>query len=127
MKLRCTTNSIRIRLRKSEVEQFEQEGNITDHVAFTPSQALQFSLQLEDGAERVLAKMQGSHIRVFIPKETGIAWMQTNQVGISAQQPIGDGEILDILIEKDFPCTTRPDEDKSDFFSELQSKDENVC
>jgi hypothetical protein len=46
--------------------------------------------------------------------------METEQVGIEHHLDSG----LSILIEKDFPCKTRFDEDKMDTFQELALKND---
>jgi hypothetical protein len=47
----------------------------------------------------------------------------TDEVGIYKLINIDADQVLDISIEKDFPCKDRPEEDKSDTFTELVDKD----
>jgi hypothetical protein len=49
--------------------------------------------------------------------------LQTDQIGIEQTTTHG----LYILIEKDFPCKDRADEDKSDLFGELAEHVPDVC
>lgn len=127
MKLRCTTNSIRMRLRRSEVRQLLDRGHMEDVVSFTPDKRFSFSIHLDQQTEQVRASREKDQIRLIIPWHLGRQWAQSDMVGISAEQPIGDGKVLQLLVEKDFPCMTRPDEDKADFFGDLQSQEPTVC
>ncbi len=127
MKLRCTTNSIRLRLRRSEVEQLLEKAEVEESVSFTPDKIFRFCLHLDPTAEQVQAHQEACNIRLSIPRNLGEQWIKSDMVGIEAEQPIGDGRMLHLLIEKDFPCMTRPDEDKADFFGNLQANEPAVC
>ena len=59
-------------------------------------------------------------IQVTLPLSIAMPWMDSDQVGIEHTLDSG----LNILIEKDFPCKTRDDEDKSDTFQELVEKND---
>ena len=54
-------------------------------------------------------------------------WMSTDQVGIELENELDNGEHLHILIEKDFPCKDRTDEDKSDTFFEIADEQTDAC
>lgn len=127
MKLRCTNNSIRIRIRRSEVDALMQKGHIMNAVAFAPDVQFSFSLRLGTDVDQLQAQWSDGRIDLIIPETLGQEWGQSNEVGLAARQPIGNGQMLDLLVEKDFPCMTRPDEDKSDFFGDLQEKDPTTC
>lgn len=127
MKLRCTTNSIRLRLRRSEVRQLLDNGHLEDFVSFSPDDTFCFSIHLDQQAEQIFSQKDNGHIRLTIPWNLGRQWGQSDMVGISTDQPIGDGNVLQLLVEKDFPCMTRPEEDKSDFFGDLQDKEPTAC
>ena len=46
-----------------------------------------------------------------------LAWANSEQVSISGEQVLDDGEKLNILVEKDFACLApREGEDESDMF-----------
>ena len=127
MKLRCSTNSVRIRLRKSEVAELLEKGTISEKVGFGPEESFCFSLSLNELSTEVQASISNNNLIVTLPYSIGETWAKTDQVGINGKQDIGNGDSLELLIEKDYPCVTRPDEDKSDFFGELQSKDSSIC
>ncbi|HKP69946.1 MAG TPA: hypothetical protein VJV05_11730 [Pyrinomonadaceae bacterium] len=116
MKLRIKGNSIRLRLLRSEVERFAAEGRISDEISFGGN-ALRYTLLASDTAA-THAAMGNGEITITIPQNTATEWTISDQVGIEAEHPIGEGKILSILIEKDFVCVGRPDDpDRADAFS----------
>lgn len=130
MKLRCTTNSLRLRVRKSDLDTLQKEGSIAEHLVFAPQTSFRFSLHITQGFTEVKAIFEDQEIRVHLPEQQAQAWINSNQVGIQTTQVINEAqEALSILIEKDFPCDDRPNEDKKDTFWELAQEDgkSEVC
>ena len=128
MKLRCIKNSIRLRVRKSEIAQLGQGIVIREEVGFpgeTPG--LIFSLEMGSDLQKVSASFKNNLIQIVLPKDQAQHWISTNEVSIEEQLPISDTEQLHLLIEKDFPCTDREGEDKSDLFGELTNGAPKVC
>ena len=116
MKLRIKGNSIRLRLLRSEVARFADEGRISDEINFGAG-TLRYTLVISD-SDSTYATFHNNQISVFVQSETAREWATTDQVGIESEQPIGDSETLSILIEKDFVCVGRPDDpDSADAFS----------
>lgn len=118
MKIRCQAGSIRLRLRKSDIEALNKTGAVQEEIMFAPGQSLIFELALAD-VPALSAMVQGSLASVRIPRAAGRQWIDTEQVGLEGLQDAGKGQELHILIEKDFPCKHQPMEDKSDTFQEL--------
>ena len=122
MKLRCTTNSIRLRLRKSELEKLEQNGQIQDGIQLPDGNAFNFSVRQELAISTIQVNMREGHLEVVVPVEEAQTWIKTEQVGMETTVPLETGENLSVLIEKDFPCAHQPMEDKSDTFQDLAKK-----
>lgn len=119
MKLRCTTDSVRIRIRRSELDTFNAEGKVGDTVLFPGGQMLQFSLE-KAPVDQLRADFTDGHIRVMLPEASAKKWGTSEQIGIEKRLAIaGQNRELHLLIEKDFPCLHRTNEDKSDTFTEL--------
>ena len=127
MKLRCTTNSIRIRIRKSELDVLAKKQIIEDHVQFGHSKAFSFGLSIQSDAEQVGAWFKEGYLGVVLPLKTAQNWINSNEVRIEVNNVISDQEQLHILVEKDFPCTDRENEDKSDTFWELVPDTPDAC
>jgi len=127
MKLRCTTNSIRIRIRKSELTQLATEKRIEEKIQFGKGVSLTFALNISGLAKEVAAHFLNNKLIVKLPKEIATNWINSNEVGIEVNTPLEDGDSLHILIEKDFPCLDREEEDKSDTFWELAPESPDAC
>ncbi len=127
MKLRCTRDSVRIRIRKSELGQLGTAHEISERVCFGPGNELHFGLKIEDEIEALKADFANGRIMISIPNKQAEHWFKPQEVGIEAQIAVSDDRQLHILIEKDFPCNDREGEDKSDTFWELASESPDAC
>ncbi len=125
MKLRCSENSIRLRVRKSEVETLKTGAILEEKVQMG---AAVFKFGLQSSTKSVVnASFEIGAITVHVPANELEEWLNSEQVGIEAQQQLKEGAVLQLLIEKDFPCVTRTTENKSDTFQDLASKTDTVC
>ncbi|MEM8528563.1 MAG: hypothetical protein AAGG68_28250 [Bacteroidota bacterium] len=127
MKLRTTHNSIRIRVRKSELVSLQHERRIEESIGFPSGVIFRFVVEISEKAEYLQATFEDQSIVLSIPDRAAIQWMNSNQVGIENQIQIPDNEKLTLLIEKDFPCLDRENEDKSDTFWELAAEQPESC
>lgn len=126
--MRCVQNSIRLRLRKSEIEELGKGETIMEEVGFpgeTPS--LSFSLKIADEVTAILASFADHQIQITIPQALASKWINSNQVGLETFLPLKNPQQLHVLIEKDFPCKDREDEDKSDLFGDLVQEEVKAC
>jgi hypothetical protein len=124
MKLRIEGNSIRLRVKKSDLEKLKKEGIVRENVAFLKGFHFYYELKTDDKIKSIEASFSSGTIAVSIPLSMSDAWIDTEQVGLENTSENG----LFVLIEKDFPCKTRADEDKNDLFQELIEKsDPSVC
>lgn len=127
MKLRCTTNSIRIRLRKSELQLLAKEKRVEEKIQFGEAVTLVFALSIQKKAAAVSATFNDNKLVVHLPDTIATKWINSNEVSIEVNSPISKENSLHILIEKDFPCLDRPEEDKSDTFWELAPESPDAC
>jgi len=109
MKLRILGNSLRLRLSIPEVEDLGKDMHVSDSIDFG-DQKLIYSLQGSD-VEEITANFNGNFITVDVPRPQLMSWIKTDLTGINNSQKLDSGTELSILIEKDFACPTRPDED----------------
>ena len=58
----------------------------------------------------------GSKVTILIPADQTNDWGATDQVGIAEDISLGSAGTLALLIEKDFACLDRSDEDNQDTF-----------
>jgi hypothetical protein len=123
MKLRLEGNSIRLRVRKSDLIKLQNEGTVTEALVFPNSLNFNYALRTSSTAETIDAQLSAEGITVLIPLSIATNWLNSDAVGL--EHTLNGG--LFILIEKDFPCTDRPWEDTSDTFFELVNEKEALC
>lgn len=102
MKLRVSGNSIRLRLSRSEVARLEKESHIDERIEFG-SGTLSYSIAANSDAGPC-ASYGENEIRIQVPRRMAESWASSDQVAMSAEQPLADGRTLQILVEKDFKC-----------------------
>jgi hypothetical protein len=122
MKFRCTHNSIRLRLRKSEVLQLKQNGTVQEHLIFSPDQQLIITLCVDDKTPEIGAQFTNNNIQVSLPASVAHDWIATDKLALDTNIPThAAGPSLHVLVEKDLSCKDR-EEDQSDYFDELGAK-----
>lgn len=112
MKIRIKGNSVRLRLSRSEVDYFGQNGYIEEKTEFGGSD-LTYALQSND-IEHVLADFKNNTITMYVPDSFRAEWTTTERIGIEGTADIGNGKSLHLLLEKDFKCLDQAAEDQSD-------------
>lgn len=123
MKLRLSENSIRLRLRRSEVDRLAEAGALEESVRLGPGEngSLSYALQSHSSGPEIQVSYAEGRMIIGIPQQMAENWIKTEEVGIGGEIPIGEGEFLSVLIEKDFPCKrSDPAEDTKDLFGELK-------
>ncbi len=123
MKLRLEGNSIRLRVRKSDLNTLQKEGKIIEKLTFPDQSVFNYQLFMDKNATQLTAEWSNEGIFVTLPVSEMQIWIQSNEVGIEATLSSG----LYVLIEKDFPCKDRPLEDTADTFFELADQDSAKC
>lgn len=123
MKLRCDENSIRFRLRKSDIDTLAASKKVSASIGFPAGAFLRYELRMVSDA-MVAAFFEGGLISIQFPEHIAMNWINSEEVGIAKEINLPDGQVLSILVEKDFPCKNRPDENKMDTFQELVPEEE---
>ena len=124
MKLRIEGNSIRLRVKKSDLNRLHTEGVVHEIVSFIKGFNFHYELKMDEKASNIDAVFTHSTITISIPLSIANEWINSETVGL--ENTLENG--LFILIEKDFPCKTRENENKDDTFQELmKNNDPSVC
>jgi hypothetical protein len=118
MKLRIKGNSLRLRVSRSEVARLLAGECLKDTIHFAPEASAKFTyaLQQEPLVSRTTVQYATNKVTILIPADRATAWGLTDQVGIAEDISLGDIGTLALLIEKDFACLDRSDEDNQDTF-----------
>ena len=115
MKLRIHGNSLRLRLSRSEVALFDATGHIEDALDFGQMGKLSYGMTAsENGTLNSTYTVSG--ITVKVPRDLAQDWARTDRESITAEQSLGDGKTLEILIEKDFQCIHKDNQADTDAY-----------
>ncbi len=121
MKLRIRQNSLRLRLNRSDVEQFRKAGICAETIHFGPGSQLTYTLETSSRWTVMDTRYERDCIRVLLPLKTAEGWAESDQVSISLRRADYSGPSL--LIEKDFQCLNcegrDPSEDTDSFANPL--------
>lgn len=102
MKLRIRGDSIRLRLKRGEVEQIAAGTSIVEKTHF-PNAVLTFRLDVSRNDD-VSADFNNGNLVIELPKSRVLDWAGSNEVSLVAEQKLSDTGSLSLLIEKDFSC-----------------------
>jgi hypothetical protein len=118
MKLRIKGNSLRLRISRSEVASLLKRDRLEETIHFAPQANAKFTYALEQTASTSALTIQYTqdNVTVLIPADRAKSWCLSDQVGIAESLRIGSFGFLDVLIEKDFACLDRNDEENEDTF-----------
>jgi hypothetical protein len=119
MKLRIKGNSMRFRVSRSEVARLLSGECLEETIRFAPTVGATFTYALQQEPSVKLPMLLYTHNRVavLLPAGQATEWCRTDQVGIAEDISLGDLGSLTLLIEKDFACLDRSDEDNQDTFT----------
>jgi len=121
MKLRIRGNTVRLRVSKAELAKIAASGAAEDAIRFAGNAGLRYGIEVKP-AGGVAAMFSGDALRVLLPKASVDAWLKPEEVSIEGEQAIGNGEVLRILVEKDYTCLApRSGEDDADLFTNPQT------
>lgn len=113
MKIRIKGNSLRYRLTRPEVKGFSETGLVEERVNFGAA-ALTYALCSTDGGE-MSAAFADNRIVLYLPAAFIDKWIHTDKVGFDHRMPLaGTNEHLYLLVEKDYTCLDKVDEDQTD-------------
>lgn len=113
MKIRIKGNSIRLRLTKSEVFFFGEQGLIEEHTVFGNSK-LTYRLASSSTHHELSSTYLENVITIYIPKSVANEWTTTDLIGIDNKLSTGNQKELFLMVEKDFVCLDNTFEDQSD-------------
>lgn len=111
MKLRVKGNSLRLRLTRPEVMRLRDDGLVEESAGFGDGEVLTYRLRSVATPGPLHAAFHQGTIEVTVSSKTVRDWAVAEEVGLYAQ---AGG--LQIAIEKDFRCLTRPSGEEPDTY-----------
>lgn len=115
MKIRFQASTLRLRLRRSEVEQLLAAGEVSETVLF-PQGALNYALVMADDVAVAEASFAQQTILIRVSRTLAHVWGTSKNVGISSATVVPA-----ILIEKDFVRSAVKEPDDFDRFMNPRS------
>ncbi|MEO9894064.1 hypothetical protein [Aurantibacter sp.] len=113
MKIRIKGNSIRYRLTQSDVKTFCENGYFEERTQFIENTFI-YSIKISDLIDNIEGHFRSNKIELIISQTLLGEWATDEKVGFNFNYKLTNGEILSILIEKDFTCLDNTIEDQSD-------------
>jgi hypothetical protein len=118
VKLRIRDNSIRLRLTQTETDALKDQGVVAARTRFPGGRSLEYAIESSPASVTPAVHFSASRLTVLLPETVVLAWATTDQVSMHGEQRLEDGELVSILVEKDFRCLApREGEDESDMFT----------
>ena len=102
MKLRIRGDSLRLRLKRGEVDLLAAGKSIVEETHF-PGAVFRYRLDVT-GEEAMQAQLENSSLIIRLPASQISGWATTDEVSMLAEQELPGGDKLTLLIEKDFSC-----------------------
>ena len=119
---------MRLRLTRSEVEQLRDDGMVSARTEFPGGREFRYEVESSPASVNPGAFLSDCKVTVRLPEATVLAWANSEQVSMHGEQQHKNGEILDILVEKDFACLApREGEDESDMFPHPGAEEGETC
>ena len=113
MKLRIRGDSVRLRLKRSEVEAIGAGQSVVEQTRF-PDSVLTYRIDVTDESG-ITAEFSDGELAIRLPRTNALNWAATDEVSL-----LGESGDLSVLVEKDFQCLApghhRPDEDDEDTY-----------
>lgn len=102
---------------RGEVDALQEKGLVEACAGFPGGRNFRYSVESSPASVTPAAFFSDNQIIVRLPETTVLAWSTSEQVSIEGEQVLDDGDVLKILVEKDFVCLTgRDEEDESDMY-----------
>ena len=119
MKLRINGKSLRLRVSRSELATLLAGDRVEETIHFAPQAGASFTcaLQQDTAAKSPAVHYTDNKVSVLLPPDQAYVWSAPDQVGIAEEISLGAIGSLFLLIEKDFACLDRGEEDNQDTFA----------
>jgi hypothetical protein len=119
MKLRIKGNSLRLRVSRSELALLLGGDRIEETIHFTaaPEAKLTYALDSAVQSAPVSVEYGPQAVTVVLSKDQACVWGSESEVGVYGELDYGHAGLLEVIVEKDFACLDRSDEDNIDTFA----------
>jgi hypothetical protein len=119
MKIRIQGNSLRLRVSRSELAHFQAGGRVEETIRFAEAPEARLTYALESAVQLSPVSVRyGFHdVTIVLSQGQAHIWGAGSEVGVYSNLAIGSAGSLDVIVEKDFACLDRRDEQNQDTFA----------
>lgn len=119
MKLRIKGNSLRLRVSRSELAHFQAGGRVEETIRFAEAPEAKLTYALESAVQLSPVSVRyGFHdVTIVLSQDQAHTWGAGSEVGVYSNFDIGSAGSLEVIVEKDFACLDRRDEQNQDTFA----------
>ena len=110
MKLRIHGDSLRLRLNRSDVDQFRTSGVCAASLRFDSNSQLTYTLETSSQLTVIEVRYFQDCIRILLPLDMAQEWAGSGRISLSLNRSGGPS----LLIEKDFQCLHRDETNPND-------------
>jgi hypothetical protein len=111
---------------QGEVDALQTEGLVQARTGFPGGRVFSYAVESSPATVTLAAFFSDNKVSIRIPETTVLAWATSEQVSIAGEQLLDDGEVLQVLVEKDFACLApREGEDEKDMYPHPQAGTES--
>jgi hypothetical protein len=112
MKIRIEDNSVRLRLRRSEVDHLAKGGSLKSSTVLSNG-LFEYAIESSTEISDLTAGFSAGCITIRVPEAWIKEWPDSSKVGFETRK-LFNGAELHLLVEKDFVCLDRNLEDQED-------------
>jgi len=118
MKLRIKGNSLRLRVSHSELVRILNGGRVTETIRFAPAQEAMLTYALDSAQQpsAITVQYKPQELTVTLSRDQAAIWGSDGEIGVHGTVNIGAEGVLEVIVEKDFACLDRSDEENLDAF-----------
>lgn len=103
-------------------------GVVSATTAFPGGRDFRYAVESSPASVNPGAFLSDCTMTVRLPEATVLDWANSDEISIRGEQQHNSGEVLSILVEKDFACLTpREGEDESDLFPHPEAGQGETC
>ena len=119
MKLRLKGDSLRLRVARSELARLAAGESIVEcvHLAPGPAGTLRYMLAVDPQSLAAAVCFVNCEIQVRLSRQQFACWNDEAETGIYVSLHIEGSKTLDLVVEKDFACLDRREEENADTFA----------
>ena len=91
----------------------KKDGHYKQQTAFNGKNFV-YAVAAKENITGLQAEFKEDTITLYLPKNESLTWPDIDRVGYENKMVLNDGQVLNLLLEKDFVCLDERVEDQSD-------------